>query len=159
VNHGPIQGHTFTFIDSGRRTPPDNTDSRPAVHRLIQDAITSNLGAHGISRTAAGADLQVGYLVIVGNNVYTESINDYFGYSDDAAALHDKAHEAYTGSKDRNSFEAGTLVIDIVDARTSKLLKRGYATRPTLRNVPEDARAAQVQEVVDVILSDLRTAQ
>jgi hypothetical protein len=155
VDHGPIQGHTFSFITAGARTAPSNTDTRAAVHQLIQDAITKNLASHGITKTDAGPDLQVGYLVIIGNNVYTETINDYFGYTDAANALQDKAHSAYTDSDRRNQFEAGTLVIDIVDAHSSKLLKRGYATRSTLRNVPEDARAAKVQEIVDVIFRDL----
>jgi len=98
----------------------------------------------------------VGYLVIVGNNVATTSINDYFGYGDDAAGLHDKAQAAYTSNKNPNYFEAGTLVIDLIDAKTFKLLKRGYASRPLLRNLPVDARAARLQEVVDEILANLR---
>jgi hypothetical protein len=155
VDHGSIQGHTFSFINAGARTPPNNTDTRAAVHQLIQDAITKNLAAHGITKTDAGGDLQVGYLVIIGNNVYTETINDYFGYGDDASALAAKAHSAYTGGDTRNQFEAGTLVIDIVDAHSSKVLKRGYATRSTLRNIPEDARASKVQEIVDAIFRDL----
>ena len=43
--------------------------------------------------------MTVSYLVIIGNGVATEAINDYFGYGEDASALHDKAHEAYTGNK------------------------------------------------------------
>ena len=68
------------------------------------------------------------------------------------------AHDAYTGSKNPNYFEAGTLVIDLVDAKSFKLLKRGYATRPVLRNLEADARAARIQGVVDQIFSDLRVA-
>jgi hypothetical protein len=85
-------------------------------------------------------------------------VGDYFGYGEGAAALHDKAHAAYTGGKNPNYFEAGTLVIDITDSKTFKLLKRGYATRPTLKNLPDDAKAAHIQEVVDEILRDLRIA-
>ena len=39
-----------------------------------------------------------------------------------------------------------------------KLLKRAYATRPLLRDLPPDAEAARIQEVVDEILSSLRVA-
>ena len=63
------------------------------------------------------------------------SINDYFGYAADADALQNKAQAAYTGSKNPNYFEAGTLVIDVIDSKTFKLLKRGYATRPILQNL------------------------
>lgn len=159
VDKGPIHAQSFSFVNRASRPPQGYADERQAVHNLIQEAITKNLADRGITRTAAGGDVTVGYLVIVGNNTTTERINDYFGYGDDASALHDKAHAAYTGSKNPNYFEAGTLVIDITDGKTFKLLKRGYATRPTLRNLPDDAKATRIQEAVDEILSQVRFAK
>ena len=47
---------------------------------------------------------------------------------------------------------AGTLLIDIIDSKGFKVRMRNYATRPTIRNLPDDARAARIQEVVDEIL-------
>jgi hypothetical protein len=143
-------------VDRGSKPPPAYADNRQAIHAIIQDAITRNLAAKGVARAASGGDVTVGYLVIAGNNATTTSLNDYFEYGDDAAELHEKAHKVYTTSKNPNYFEAGTLVIDVVDAKTFKLLKRGYATRPILRNLPADARAARIQEVVDEIFRDLR---
>ncbi len=159
VNTGTISGRTFAFVDRGVRPATSSNEPRQRVHGLIQDAITKNLATRGVARVDRGGDLTVGYLIIIGNNAATERIADYFNDVDAAAALHEKAHAAYTSSKNPNQFEAGTLVIDISDTRTFKLLKRGYATRPILRNIPENARPSQVQEVVDVILSDLRIEQ
>jgi hypothetical protein len=159
VDTGSIHARTFSFVSRSAKPAPAYADNREAVHPLIQGAIAKNLAGRGISQVASGGDVTVTYLVIVGNNASTMSINDYFGYSEDATALHDKAHAAYTGSKNPNYFEAGTLVIDIIDSKGFKLLKRGYATRPILRNLPDDARAARIQEVVDEILRDLRIAQ
>jgi len=156
VDTGSIRARTFSFVDPGPKASPAYADNRQAIHGMIQDAITRNLAAKGVSRAGSGGDVTVGYLVIVGNNVATTSINDYFGYGDDAAGLHDKAQAAYTSNKNPNYFEAGTLVIDLIDAKTFKLLKRGYASRPLLRNLPVDARAARLQEVVDEILANLR---
>jgi hypothetical protein len=101
----------------------------------------------------------VGYLIIVGNNASTAAISDYFGYGENADALHNKAQAAYTSSKNPNYFEAGTLVIDIIDSKSFKLLKRNYASRPILRNVADDVRATHIQEVVDEIFRDLRITQ
>ncbi len=158
VDTGPIRARTFSFVNPGPKAAPAYADNREAVHAMIQDAITRNLAAKGITRTATGGDVTVGYLIIVGNNASTASINDYFGYGSDATGLHDKAQAAYTSSKNPNYFEAGTLVIDFVDPKTFKLLKRGSASRPILRNLPADARAARLQEVVDEILRDARFA-
>jgi hypothetical protein len=159
VDSGPIHARTFSFVSRGNRASPDYVDDRQPVHTMVQEAITRNLATRGVTKAATGGDVTVGYLIIVGNNASTASIADYFGYGEDAAALQDKAHTAYTGSKNPNYFEAGTLVIDIIDSRSFKLLKRGYASRPILRNLPDDARAARIQEVVDEIFRDLRFSQ
>ena len=90
-------------------------------------------------------------------NTITTSINEYFGYGRDAAALVDKAHEQFAVESDNpNYFVASTLLIDILDSKTFKLLKRTYVVRPLYDNVPADARAARIQQAVDAALSDLR---
>jgi len=158
IDSGKIRASTFSFVNTGGKSSPGYSDNRQAIHEMIQGAITKNLTERGITKVATGGDITLAYLVIVGNNVATKSINDYFGYSDDADALAEKAHSSYTNTKNPNYFEAGTLVIDIIDAKTFKRVKRGYATRPILRNLPADARAARIQEVVDEILRDLQIA-
>lgn len=157
VDRGPIQARTFSYVETGAKPEPGFADKRQFIHRLIQGAITKNLAGRGLSQVpTGGGDITVAYLIITGNNASTAAINDYFGYGEDEEALHLKAHKAYTGSKNPNYFEAGTLVIDIIDSKSFKLLKRGYATRPLLGNVPDDARAARLDEVVDEIFRDLR---
>ena len=125
---------------------------------MIHDYINRNLASKGLSQVAAGGDVTVAYLVIVGNNASTESIDTYFGYGRDASALHDRAQDAYSSSKNPNYFEAGTLLVDIVDAKTYKLLKRSYVTRPVLRNPSAEVRAERIQEAVDAVLRDVRIA-
>lgn len=159
VDSGAIQARSFNFVVRKGQPIPDYADKREVIHPMIQTAITKNLAGKGVNQVASNGDVTVGYLIIVGNNASTTSVNDYFGYGQEANALHEKAHDAYTGSKNPNYFEAGTLVIDVVDNKTFKLLKRSWTTRPILRNVPDDARAARLQEVVDEILKDLRVAK
>jgi len=156
VDSGTVHARTFNFVERSGKPSPAYADNRQTIHPMIQGAIAKNLAGRGVSQVPSGGDVTVAYLIIVGNNASTTSINDYFGYGEDAAALHDKANTAYTRSKNPNYFEAGTLVIDIIDSKSFKLLRRAYATRPVLRNLPDDARAARIQEVVDEILRDLR---
>jgi len=156
VNKGPIHARTFSFIQVSSTPVPGIVDDRAPVHAMIQKAITKNLAARGITRVNSGGDVTVPYLVITGNNISTRSIRDYFGYSDDVSDLHDRAQKAYTRSKNPNHFEAGTLLIDIVDGKNFKLMKRGHATRSSLRDLSAGAKAARIQEVVDEILRDVR---
>jgi len=159
VDSGPIHARTFSFIDPGPKPFPTYADDRQQINTMIQDTISRVLSLRGVSKVPKGGDITVAYLVITGNNGSVSSVNDYFGYRDDRTDLQDKAFKAYTKSKNPNYFEAGTLVIDLIDTKTSKLLKRGYATRPLLRNPPPDTRAARLQEVVDEIFQDLRIEQ
>ncbi|MGZ5021147.1 MAG: DUF4136 domain-containing protein [Chthoniobacterales bacterium] len=159
VNRGTIHARTFNFVKPSSKPAPGFVDNTEAAHAMIQKAITKNLAARGVSKVASNGDVTVTYLVIVGDNVSTTAIRDYFGYSDDLGDLHEKAQKAYTRSKNPNHFDAGTLLIDIIDGKNFKLMKRGYATRPLIKNLSAGAKAARVQEVVDEILRDVRIEQ
>jgi hypothetical protein len=159
VDTGPIHATTFSFINGGSDTAPAFADKREQVHIMIQDAISRDLEGKGLKKVASGGDVMVPYLVIVGNDVSTAAIDTYFGAGRDADALHDKAFDAYTNSKNPNYFEAGTLLIDIIDGKTYQLLKRSYVVRPLLRDATAEVRAANIQEAVDAVLKDVRIAQ
>jgi len=158
VDTGPIHAATYNFIAKTPSMAPEYADRREQVHALIQDSIIRKLASKGLGKVASGGDVDVAYLVIIGNNERTEAVSTYFGYGRDIAALHDKAQDAYAGSKNPNYFEAGTLLIDIIDAKTYKLLKRSYVTRPLLRNPTAEVQAERIQEAVDAVLSNVRIA-
>jgi hypothetical protein len=159
VNTGAVHATTFSFV-IGRPAPPDYAEKRAEIHRLIQGAITANLTAKGLIRMPAGGDVFLAYLIILGDNVSTTDVNDYFGYGRDSDALLDKAHQkGAIDSKNPNYFLAGTLVIDVIDAKTYKLLYRNHVVRPVLRNVPEDVRAEHIQSAVNEALAGLRVAK
>lgn len=159
VNTGTIHARTFSFVKQRANLTSVYADNNENIHRMIQDAITKNLASRGVGRVSANGDIAVPYLLIVGNNVSTKAINEYFGYSGDVTALHAKAHEAYTGTNNPNHFDAGTLIIDITDGRNFKLLKRGYATRAIASDLSAGARAERIQKAVDTILRDLKISQ
>jgi hypothetical protein len=154
VNTGTIHARTFNFISPSSKPAPGFADNTESVHTMIQNAITNNLTGQGLNRVNAGGDVTIAYLVIKGDNVSTTSISTYFGYREELGALQDVAHDRYMAHKDPNHFEAGTLLIDIIDGKSFKLLKRGYATR----NLSAGPRATLVRQAVDEILRDVRFA-
>jgi hypothetical protein len=158
VGTGRIHAATFSFVQ-GRPAPPEYAEQRAHIHTLIQNAITANLAGKGLPRVANGGDVFLAYLVILGNNVATTDVDDYFGYGRDSDALLDKAHQKFAvDSKNPNPFVAGTLVIDVIDAKTFKLLYRNYVARQVLRNISDDVRTERIQEAVDAVLQDVRIA-
>jgi hypothetical protein len=157
VDTGPIAAKSFSFVNPGPKPFPAYADKRAEIHTIIQDAITKGLAAKGITHVQNGGDVTVAYLVIVGNNVSTTSLDDYFGYDSDASALVDKVHnEQAIKGDNRGYFEAGTLVIDLINPQTSKLLKRASVRSSVLRDLPPEVRQARLQSLVDKALSDLR---
>ena len=160
VDAGPLTARTFSFINTGSKALPAYADTRTQVHAMLHEAITKNLAAKGIASVPSGGDITVAYLVIAGNNATTTSLNEYFGYGPDATELVDKVHkEQAIKNENRAYFEAGTLVIDILDPQTSKVLKRAMVSSPILRNLSPEARQTRIQGFVDQALSDLRVAR
>jgi hypothetical protein len=158
VDKGVVQAHTFNFINGGIALTPPATDKRSAANQQIQEAIIKNLAAKGLTRTDGAGDVIVAYMIIIGNNVSTEAITTYFGTGRDANALHDMAHEAYTSSPNPNRFQAGTLLIDVIDGKTYELLYREFAVRPIMWQATAEERAGRIQEAVDAALQKLRVA-
>jgi hypothetical protein len=157
VDKGPIKAATFDFVT--RITGPRAViaESDEAIHAMIQDAITANLAAKGVARVAGGGDVKVAYLLVVGNNVSSMAVDDYFGYGRDSTELAEKAHKAAAvDNKNPDYFEAGALLIDVVDATTFELLKRSYVVRPVIRDASADERQARIRDAVDEALIDLR---
>ncbi len=158
IDTGTISARTFSFINRGNPAP-GFAETRGQIHALCQEAITQSLARRQVTRVEQGGDVTVAYLILTGNNVSTMSINDYFGYGRDATKLAEKAHEKYTGNANPNYFEAGTLLIDIIDSKSWKVLRRGYATRTLLQNPTPEQQTARLQEVVEEIFKDVRFKQ
>lgn len=156
VDKGTIKATSFSFVNPGPLPEYAYRENRQQVNAIVQEAIASDLTAKGVKYVAQGGEVTVAYLIIVGNNVSTSAINEYFGYGADATALADKAQKAYTEGKQRGFFEAGTLLIDIVDSGSNKLLARNYVTRPVLQNPSADDRKSHIQEAVQEALQSVR---
>jgi len=126
VDKGPIKASTYSLMASKAPVDVGVNERRAEVHQDIQKAITSELDKKGLKQVASGGDVQVAYLVIVANNATTATYDEYFGYGADASALTKKAHAALAGKQNRDYFEVGALVIDVMAPKDSKLLYRSY---------------------------------
>jgi hypothetical protein len=160
VNNGTVKARTFSFLNTGSREFPSYAEERKEAHALVQQALTKNLASKGVNYVASGGDITVAYLIVVGNNSTTTSLNSYFGYTPESEAFVNKVHSEQAGNDNsRGYFEAGTLVVDIVDPATSKPLQRRSIQAQVLRNLPMEARSARVQAIVDQALKDVAISQ
>jgi len=159
VDEGHISARSFSFLNTASRQTPNYAEDSKQAHAMVQQAIINNLAAKGVTNVVSGGDITVAYLIIVGNNISTTSLNEYFGYTEDAMAMVEEVHKKQTASAgNRGYFEAGTLVIDFLSPATSKVLQRRSIEAPVLRNLPAEQRTERVQSIVNQALSDLPIA-
>lgn len=118
-----------------------NPDDR--ANHAIQSALASVLRSKGFAIDSSNADLTVAYLIVVQDNVSTRLIDDYFGFGRSSMQIADIAHDRGVIRNNRaDYYQAGTVVIDIIDNKTGKLVYRDYATRDVTGNLSD----AQLQE-------------
>ena len=104
--------------------PPDGLpvgdprlDNNPFFHDYLQGAIEKSLAAKGYERAASGGEAQ---LLLH----YHASVNqklDVYGADHPYGYCYDDCQSRVV------EFEEGTIVLDIVDARTNKVVWRGWA--------------------------------
>jgi hypothetical protein len=116
-----VKFHEYVTYDWG---PPDNLpvgdprlDNNPFFNDYLQGAIEKKLEARGFERAAAGQqpDVRIHYHASVNQKLDVYEVDSSYGY-------------CYGDCQPQVSdYELGTLVVDLVDARTNKVVWRGWA--------------------------------
>ena len=121
-------------------------DGDPYFQDYMQGAVIRGLAARGIDLVSSGKpDLLIHYHANVTERIDVNRADRAYGYC-----------EASDCPQDIVSYEAGTLVIDFMDAQTNKLVWRGWAQNnlaEMLRN--RDAMARTINQAVDEMLRRL----
>jgi predicted phage gp36 major capsid-like protein len=88
-------------------------DNNEFFQERVQTAVEKGLGARGLERAASGrADLVLHYHASVTQRVDAGGVDQKYGYCEGCVP---------------SVFDAGTLTLDVVDARTKRLVWRGWA--------------------------------
>ena len=137
------------FIRLENPARPSGTETSQAVNAMIQEAIAAQFANHGLRIAETDADLIIAYLLIIQDNVSTRTIDEYFGYGRDTDGIAELAQERGVVKSNRpERFEAGAIVIDLLDARTNRLVYRSYARRDMVENVSDPVRRARIDDAV-----------
>ena len=111
----------------------------PFVNEMIMTAITRELTARGLTRVDANPDLRVSYLAAAGFDLHVGSVS--FGVA---------VNPVYSGVVPHGSASwdvtTGTLVIDLLDNKTDRIVFRGTA-KDVLQRAPSVDPAADAKIV------------
>ncbi len=139
------------FIAPNQAGSGEESASFVEANQMIQAAIASQMEQHGIKIVKGNADLIIAHLIIFQNNVSTTYSNQYYGYQD-FSKLVDLAHKKGVTGQNPEAFQRRALVIDLIDAKTFKLVYRDYSVTGTLANLSEKDREAQINDAVAAVL-------
>jgi hypothetical protein len=131
--------------------PPDNLpvgdprlDNNPFFNDYLQGAIEKKLAAKGFERAGAGqrADVLIHYHANVSQKLDVYEVDSRYGY-------------CYGDCEPQVAdYELGTLVVDVVDARTGKVVWRGWAQDAMTGIIDnQDRLEKQVDEGVTKMMS------
>ena len=153
-----VSSHMERGLDFARyRTfvwgPPDalptgdpRLDQNPFFKDHLQGAVEKQLAVRGIDLSADGtADLLIHYHANITQRIDINRLDSAYGYCSGGNC-----------SADIIEYEAGTLVLDIIDARSNRLIWRGWA-RDSVEDVLDDPdqMARMISEAVMRMLQRL----
>ena len=120
-------------------------DKDPFFQDHVQGEVEKTLAARGFAGPTTGTpDLLIHYHANISQRIDVSRVDSNYGYCYDNC-----------GPEVRN-YEAGTLVLDIVDARTNRVIWRGWAqdsVEDVLNN--QDRMAKKIHEAVTRMLASL----
>jgi hypothetical protein len=143
---------SYTSARLIQRNPNGPAISNPTeiqVHGMIQNSISKQFTAKGMTYGRANADLIAAYLVIYQEPGMTARYENYFGYGRDTDAISDLAHtRGALENKHPDFFRQAGIVIDLIDSRTNKLVYRNFAKGDVIKGASAGTRAARIDAAV-----------
>lgn len=118
------------------------------VNGMIQKSIGRQFQSHGMSYGGRGADLAVGYMVLYQEPGMTARYDDYFGYGRNTDEISDLAHSRVLGNRRPDFFRQAGIVVDVIDARTNKLVFRNFVKGDVVKEASSGTRAARIDAAV-----------
>lgn len=153
---GTSKGYTSArLIQRNPNLPVITNPTEKQVHGMIQKSLARQFTSKGMAYGKGDADLIVAYMVIYQESGMTADYRDYFGYGRDADEIAKVAH--YRGVVDNHRpdyFRQVGILIDVIDARTNKLVYRNLAKGDVVKGVSASTRAARIDAAVASALAD-----
>lgn len=152
---GTSKGYTSArLVQRDSNLSASTTATQTRIHGMIQKSIASQFTSHGLNYGKSGAELTVAYLVIYQEPGMTARYEDYFGYGRSSEEIADLAHtRGVIDNKRPDYFKRAGIVVDVIDARTNKLVYRNFAAGDVVTGASDSTRASRINAVVGQALS------
>jgi hypothetical protein len=151
-----FKAYAWTPLPANKTNDP-RVDNALVESRIIS-AINSQLASKGFQKSnSASADFLVSYAVAVNRRMGAHVIDNYYAYP---TPYYTRGRYGYPWMTPMAQpqvrvyeYDEGTLVVDILDARTKGLVFRGAATATLRENPTPDQSTQRINEAVSKILA------
>jgi hypothetical protein len=129
----------------------------PIIQARVQQAVDHQLQARGYQKVEPGqkADFELGWHGAINHKVDVDYINSYYGYGWDPWYDPFYSPVAYGGAGVTHpvvrEYRQGTLILDVVDTATNKLVWRGTAQA----ELSENADAKKSQKLINAAVEKM----
>lgn len=163
INKTNMSGyHTFAWMPHAKSS---NRSMGSMADMKIKEAATTALVAKGLQINQQHPDLIINYTRVVGTGTYTTYYTPYYGgywgwgwgWGWYRPWYYWGSPFAYPGAvtyADKSHYREGTLIIDLIDPRTRKIVWRGFGVGEVHHDPQKDVE--DLPRVVDGILSQLQ---
>ncbi len=134
-----------TYAWSPIRRAPGDVRVTPALSAQIRDDIDQHLADKGYVRVNTEADFSVNYQVTIEGETIVQTLDWYSGSNFKETVA--------TPAPTQRSYEEGTLIIDVMEGESERLIWRGTATAEVRQRASPEDRSDRVAEAVQKVLA------
>jgi hypothetical protein len=152
---------TFRWADASPLAVGDPRVDDSVLQARVHLAVNRELEAKGLRRVDSGtADVLVNYFVSIEEKMTGENVNDKYGYSPGDGWTHG-ARQGWAWGLGANSapsvpttyYEEGSVIIDLVDPATKRLIWRGSASTVVDLDTDEEVRRQRLNDAIQRIFT------
>ena len=134
---------TYDWRPGGQKAPDDPRIDNSLLETRVHRAVDRELAAKGYQKVTTGEpDFLVGYHAVVEGKVDFRTVGGYYGYRGWGVAPQTYAY----------NYDEGTLLLDVIQPETMKLLWRGSASSTVRPSASPEQREKQINRAVEKIL-------
>lgn len=142
--------HTYAWRPRPQLPSGDPRFDNAVIDAPVRAAVERVLGTKGYAKTPGSPDFLVGYHGVVRSKIDVTTVDRTYGY-----------RRVGIGSPrlDVGTYDEGTLLIDVIDPATMKLLWRGSATAVLRQRTSPEKREQRINDAVSEILAKFPPAE
>ncbi len=143
-----LSSREFSWSDKSRYVYEDKRLKGFSLKKSFQNDIKTKLISNGFTFTESlqNASILVGYVIALESSLNDMDINNLYGIN---PGFINKNKE-----KNKNNYEKGTIIIDLIESRTNRMIWRGAIQGMAEFGIPDNEREDRLSSAVNCLLDE-----